>query len=176
MDTLKKSTIDEEIDSMTRKINGESFGRLSEELDKPLEKRINFFKKILYSQELQRAEPDWVVICKQGQNDHDEIWKHKDPGPDFTSADRPPGSSMLGKLLSPYLTKGVSHSVYRIVVSQMTIQTTIMVAHLCPKLGLCCISYNLRRDYTNHAYWGSSRIRMMRNVQTWKLVQQRLML
>src|SRR5690242_1901963 len=111
MDTPNKSTIDEDIASITRKINGESFHGLprneAEELKrifKP-EKRIDFFKKILYNLELQRAEPDWVVNCKQDQNDHDEIWKHKDPGPDFTSADRPPGSSMLGKkLLSCYLT------------------------------------------------------------------------
>lgn len=112
MDTPKKPTIDEEIASITRKINRDSFYRLPHDeaeelrrLHKP-EKRLDFFKKILYNLELQRAEPDWVIVCKQDQNDHDEVWKHKDPGPDFTSANRLPGSSMLGKLLSSYLTKG----------------------------------------------------------------------
>lgn len=102
MDTAKKSTIDEEIASITRKINRDSFHWLprnkAEELrrlHKP-EKRLDFFKKILYNLELQRAEPDWAIVCKQGQNDHDEIWKAKDPGPDFTRADRPPGCNMLG--------------------------------------------------------------------------------
>lgn len=116
MDTPEQSTIDKEIASITQRINRESFHGLPHNTAEDLrrhhkpEKRLDFFKKILYNLELQRAEPDWVIVCKQDQNDHDEIWKHKDPGPDFTSAD-----NMLGKLLSSYLTKGVSHSIRRIV-------------------------------------------------------------
>jgi hypothetical protein len=110
MDTPKKSTIDGEIASMTRKINYESYFLLSpngkrqaESISYNPQKKIDFFKKILHNLELQRSEPDWVVINKQDQNDHDEIWKHTDPGPDFISANRLPASGILGKLPSSHL-------------------------------------------------------------------------
>jgi hypothetical protein len=50
----------------------------------------------LKSLELVRDEPDWVVVFPQEQNDHDEIWKHKDPGLDFGNANRLPKSRVLG--------------------------------------------------------------------------------
>lgn len=104
MDAPKQSTIDEKIASISRRITWESFQHLprneAEELYrfyKP-EKRIEFFKKILHHLELQRTEPDWVIVCKPDQNDHDEVWKRRGPGPDLASANRPPGSSMLSKV------------------------------------------------------------------------------
>lgn len=104
MNILKKSTIDREIASLIRKVNQESHFLLSptgkreaDLISYNPQKKIDFFKKILYNLELQRSEPDWVVIDQQDQNDHDEIWKHTDPGPDLKSADRLPASGILGK-------------------------------------------------------------------------------
>jgi hypothetical protein len=110
MNILKESTIDGEIASMTRKINRESYFLLSPNGKRQAalisynpQKKIDFFKKILYNLELQRSEPDWIVIGKQDQNDHDEMWKHTDPGPDLKGANRLPASSILGKFPSIYL-------------------------------------------------------------------------
>lgn len=110
MNILKEPTIDGEITSMTRKINQESYFLLSPNGKREAalisynpQKKIDFFKKILCNLELQRSEPDWIVISKQDQNDHDEIWKHIDLGLDLKDANRLPASSRLGKFPSIYL-------------------------------------------------------------------------
>lgn len=111
MDTSRKLSIEEKIVSLSqiihREISYQEPRDIAEEnniVDKQ-ENRINFFKKILYDLELQRDEPDWIVVQTQDRIDRDEVWRHKDPGPDFTSAKE--HLSLLGKLLSGYRTKNI---------------------------------------------------------------------
>lgn len=112
MDLPKESAIDQKIASISYIIKRELFYQLPRDIAEEhnqihkQENRINFFKKILFDLKLQRTEFEWVVVPTQDQNENDEVWKYKDPGPDFTSADKLSGSNILGNLLSPYLMKG----------------------------------------------------------------------
>lgn len=61
------------------------------------QKKIRLLDKRLKNLQLIRDEPDRAVVSTQEQNDHDEIWKHRDPGPDFANANRLPESHAIGK-------------------------------------------------------------------------------
>jgi hypothetical protein len=118
MNVLEKPTMEEEIASIPKKVSRERAligvsERIIEQTDNPLihskieqdvsisRARIDFLEKKLKNLELllNEQEEGWEIVFIQDQNDHDEVWKHRSPGPDLTRT--LPGSRKLGKSSQP---------------------------------------------------------------------------
>jgi hypothetical protein len=59
--------------------------------------RISFLEEKRKNLELLREEKDWEIVFIQTQNDHDEIWNHRGPEPNFANIKRLPDSHKLCK-------------------------------------------------------------------------------
>lgn len=100
MDTLEKSTIEEEIISLDKEISHKEYWIRSCE---PMSRYIpKYAAKLRYAREKKRLlksllteqAAGWEIVFLQPQNDHDEVWKNASPGP--RTAERVPESQKLG--------------------------------------------------------------------------------